>query len=436
MSFPLLAILDAERPVSGPDVPTYARNVAHILNRSCVPCHRPGESGPFPLTSYPEAKKWSSMIALTTKKRTMPPWSAVPGHGDFVGARVLTTAEISVLDAWHKAGAKPGNLATAPPSPKFTQGWQLGEPDMVLTMPEAVDIPAEGQDQLRNIVIPSGLLADRTVGAMEFRPGNAKTVHHALVFLDNSQAARKLDAADPGVGYLSFGGTGFMPSGSLGGWAPGGTTKWLPDGVGRYFQKGSDVVLQVHYHPTGKPEKDQSKIGIYFSRKPVTQLVGGISVENWQIDIPAGDSNYLRTASCTLPRDLTVLSVTPHMHLLGKEMRARAILPDGTRRPLVWVKPWNFRWQETYVLREPMKLPAGTRLELESWHDNSAKNPTNPFNPPQRVTYGEGSNDEMSLCILEFTANSIEDLIFTINDNGQQNRVLERILSLAKRKKE
>jgi len=414
------------------EAPTYAKNVASVLNRSCVPCHRPGESAPFSLTTYAEAKKWSSMIALATKRRSMPPWSAIPGHGNFEGARVLSPTEIRLLELWHQTGAKPGNLAAAPKPPRFTKGWQLGEPDLVLSMPEAVDVPAEGPDQLRNIVIPSGLLQNRTVGALEFRPGNARVVHHALVFLDNSGGARRLDAADPGVGYLSFGGPGFFPSGSLGGWAPGGTTKWLPDGVGRYFQKGSDVVLQVHYHPTGRPERDQSKIGIYFSRKPVTQLVGGISVENWQIAIPAGDSNYLRTSSYTLPRDTTLLSITPHMHLLGKEMRARAILPDGTRRPLVWVKPWNFRWQETYVYQPSLRLPAGTRLEVESWHDNSAKNLNNPFSPPRPVVYGEGSNDEMSLCIFEITTDGIEDLLFTIHDNGVQNRVMERIRLLAK----
>jgi hypothetical protein len=432
MLFLAVLALDPTRAI--PEIPTYARDVAFVLNRSCVPCHRAGESGPFPLTTYAEAKKWSSMISLTTKRRSMPPWSAVPGHGTFQGARVLSPTEIRLLENWDKTGAKPGDLAKAPAAPSFTTGWQLGEPDMVLSMPEPVDITAEGPDQLRNIVIPSALLEDKTVGAMEFRPGNAKVVHHALVFLDNSGVARRLDAADPGVGYVSFGGPGFFPSGSLGGWAPGGTTKWLPDGVGRYFQKGSDVVLQVHYHPSGKPERDQSKIGIFFSRKPVTRLVGGISVENWQISIPAGDANYLRTSNYTLPRDTTVLSVTPHMHLLGKEMRARAILPDGTRRPLVWVKPWSFRWQETYVYQPALKLPAGTRIEMESWHDNSAKNPNNPFSPQRSVTYGEGSNDEMSLCIFEFTTDRFEDLLFTINDNGVHNRVMDRIRSITKPK--
>jgi hypothetical protein len=219
----------------------------------------------------------------------------------------------------------------------------------------------------------------------------------------------------------------------LGGWAPGGTPVWLPDGVGRYFQKGSDIVLQLHYHPTGKAEADRSKIGIYFSRKPVTRLVGGIALENWEIKIPAGDKKYRRESSYVLPKEATFLSVTPHMHLLGREMRADATLPDGKKIPLVWIKEWDFRWQDTFVFKSPIRLPKGTRLEMHSVHNNSEEMSTNPFNPPREVVYGEGSNDEMSLCIFEVTTDHIPDLLELIADDGRHRKVLERAIELTKK---
>lgn len=363
----------------------------------------------------------------------MPPWKAVPGEIAFKGDRLLSADEHTTLMQWVAAGAPSGDLAKAPQTPKFVTGWQLGEPDLVLEMPASFKLPADGPDHLRNFVIPSSLTGDRTVGAVEFRPGNPKVVHHALIFLDNSGAARKLEAKSKGPGYDSFGGPGFFPSGSLGGWAPGGTPQWLPDGVGRYFQKGSDVVFQIHYHPSGKPETDRSKLGIYFTRKPVTRLVAGIALENWEINIPAGASKYKRFSDYVLPMDVTFLTVTPHMHLLGKSMVAKAALPDGTTRPLVNVKNWDFKWQDTFVYQEPIQLSKGTRLWMESVHDNSEKNLLNPFSPPRSVKYGEGSNDEMSLCIFEVTTARIPDLLELIADDSRHRKVLERAIQLTQK---
>lgn len=435
ISFSLVFVLigiQATEPATGKEVITFSDHVARIIYRSCTPCHRPGEAAPFSLTSFEEAQKWSPMIAEVTKSKRMPPWKAVEGYGSFRDARVLSPEDIETLQKWHKEGAKSGDLTKAPKPPQFSQGWQLGKPDLILEMPEAFEVPADGSDSLRNFVLPTNIGRDVTVGAIEFRPGSPSVVHHALIFLDESGQARKLDAADEGPGYESFGGPGFFPSGSLGGWAPGGTPKWLPDGTGRYLKNKSDVVLQIHYHPNGAAQKDKGKIGVYFTRKPVTKLVGGIALENWDIKIPPGNPRYHRKSNYTLPVPTTLLSVTPHLHLLGKEMKAKAILPGGIEVPLVHVKNWDFMWQDTFYYTTPLDLPAGTRLEMESWHDNSADNPLNPFNPPREIVYGEGSNDEMSLCIFEVTTERIDQLLYLIADDSRHRKVLERAIELTK----
>jgi hypothetical protein len=414
---------------------TFYQEVAPIIYRSCTPCHRPGESAPFSLTNLKEVQKHAESIEIAVSNRFMPPWKAKSDYAQYKNPRSLTEKEIDTIRKWVRGGKLPGDPSKASPTPQFQKGWQLGQPDLVLEMPTDFEIPAEGPDILQNFVIPTELPKDRTVEAIELRPGNPKVVHHALVFLDENGAAKKLDQATKEPGYSSFGGPGFFPTGSLGGWAPGGTPHTLPDGIGRYFKKGSDVVLQLHYHPTGKIEKDRSSIGVYFSKKPVQRLVGGFALENWEINIPAGNKQYIRKSSYRLPKQVTLLTVTPHMHLLGKEMKADATLPDGKAIPLVWVQNWDFRWQDTFVFKQPIELPAGTVINMSSVHDNSEDNSVNPFSPPRTIEYGEGSNDEMSLCIFEFTSWSIKDLLEVIADDGKHRKVLERAISLTQKGK-
>jgi hypothetical protein len=222
------------------------------------------------------------------------------------------------------------------------------------------------------------------------------------MFLDSMGTARGKAAAtkDGKPGYASFGGPGFLPTGGLGGWAPGATPAFLPEGVGRPLRKGSDVVMQVHYHPDGKTRQDRSRIGIYFATKPVNKVVVNFPLVNRQIDIAPGDPNYTRTMGITVPRDVEVLGVTPHMHLIGKSMKVTATLPDGTVEQLIDVPQWDFRWQDQYRFAQPFKLPAGTRVTAEAVYDNSADNPANPSSPPQRVRRGEQTTDEMCIAFI------------------------------------
>ncbi len=390
--------------------PTYASVVAPLLNKHCVICHRSGEVAPFPLTSYEDARKRAGFLAKMAEEKRMPPWKAEPGFGEFHDTRILTGEEIVTLKAWADAGAPLGDPARVPPLPVFTEGWQLGKPDLVLEMPGYFDIPADGPDIYRSFVMPTRLKTDQTVAAIEFKPGNHRTVHHAMLFLDSSGEARRKDAADPAHGFGTFGGPGFLPSGTLGGWAPGNKPRRLPEGMGRLLKKDSDIVIQVHYHPTGKMEKDRSKVAIYFTPEPAVQMVAMMPLATRKIDIPPGEKRYNRHVEFTTPEHLRVVTVTPHMHLLGQEMKVRAITPQGKEIPLIWIRHWEFNWQDSYSLVRPLDIPAGSKLVLDAWYDNSAGNPLNPSSPPQRVTWGEQTVDEMCLCFISIVADSPQQL--------------------------
>lgn len=384
----------------GPVEPiTYTRHVAPLLFARCVQCHRPGEVAPFSLLTYDDAAKRAGFLAEITAKGIMPPWHARPQGGEFRGERRLGQREIKLLDDWAKAGAPEGDADDLPSAPRFAEGWRLGQPDLVLKMGEAYHVPAGGADVFRFFVIPIEIPEDRVVAAVEFRPGNPRVVHHSIMYLDSSGVARKRDAADPAPGYEGFVTGGFRPSGTLGFWAPGYTPRYLPEGIGLQLRKGTDLAMQLHYHPSGKEETDQSQVGVYFTKRPVSRYLSGIAMINFDVDIPPGERRHRMEQSFTTPVDIELLDITPHMHMIGTEMKVVATLPDGSTRPLVWSQ-WNFNWQEQYLYRRPVRLPAGTRIDLEAWYDNSAENPYNPNRPPKRVTFGEMTTDEMCICAL------------------------------------
>jgi mono/diheme cytochrome c family protein len=389
--------------------PTFNKDIAPILYANCATCHRPGEVAPFPLLTYQDAAKRASLIAGAVGGRFMPPWKAEPGYGDFAGERRLTDAQIALIQNWDKAGAPEGDASAKPQPPKFTDGWQGGQPDQVLTIPVKYSLPADGPDQYRCFVLPTGLDHDVYLDGTEFRPENRRIVHHALVFLDASGKAREMAAASADGSYPCFGGPGFPAAGLIGGWAPGLTPPPHDPALSQPIRKGMDVVIQIHYHPSGKPEQDQSSLGLSFSGPPAKGRTS-ILLFDHHLDIPPGDSHYVAKASLTLPRNVQLAGVTPHAHYLCKNMKVTATLPDGSTKPLIWIKDWDFNWQNAYRYRTPLDLPKGTRIDLEYTYDNSESNPHNPAHPPVRIHWGEETKDEMALVFLTVVLPTRDDI--------------------------
>lgn len=390
----------------------FTKHIAPILHKNCATCHHAGAVGPFSLLTYDDAKKRSEHIAEIVTSRRMPPWKAEHDFGKFIDERRLTDREIALINRWAKTGAPEGDPKDMPKLPEFSSDWQLGEPDLVLQMEKPFAVPATGRDIYRCFVIPIPAKTDKMVCAVEFKPGNAKIVHHAIMFLDANGEARKKDGKDGKPGFLTFGGPGIVPTGGLGSWAPGAVPRFLPDGVVKFVKKGSDLVLQVHYHPSGKDETDQSQVGIHFYKKQFKKIVTGIAVNQGKLNIPAGEARHQVTAeSQELPVDVTVLAVTPHMHNLGREFKVTATRPEKEGEvPLVWIKDWDFNWQNAYQFIRPISLPKGSKIKVVAVYDNSAENPRNPNSPPKDVHWGDQTKDEMCLCGVQIITEKFSDL--------------------------
>jgi peroxiredoxin len=393
---------------------TFYRDVLPILQQRCQSCHRPGEVGPFSLLTYRQAVNWADDIKAYTKKRWMPPWKPTAGY-EFVGERKMTEREIATLAAWVDGGTPEGDLRHAPRPRKFATGWQLGKPDLVLEPKEDMVLGPTGPDLFRSFVFSPALPEDKYVIAYEVRPGNPRVVHHTLHFLDDRGRARRLEARekkrvkrpneqDRGPGYSSRMGPGFFPpSGDLGGWAPGLRPYYFPDGVAFHLPKGNDIVVQVHYHRTGRVEKDRTRVGLYFAKKPVAKPIQGLIIPGVFLTIPAGAENHKVRGSVWVAQDCHLVTITPHMHLLGKRIKITMTPPGGKEVTLLGIDEWDFNWQETYYFKKPVAVKAGTRFTVEGVFDNSANNPNNPSNPPRRVFVGEETTNEMCFGFLGVT---------------------------------
>ncbi|HLQ46384.1 MAG TPA: cytochrome c [Planctomycetaceae bacterium] len=429
--------------------PTFSKDIAPIIFKNCTSCHRPGEAAPFALQSYADVKKRGELIEHVVSTKLMPPWKAAPADVPFKRERRLSDDDISLITRWVKAGMSEGDRRDLPPLPEFPKGWQLGAPDLILKMPEAFTVPAEGPDIYRNFVVQTNLAEERWVRAIEFRPGAPAVVHHTLFFVETSGRARQLDAADPqpgfrgGMGALiqlrgkdsgpmklmsgrpqrgagaSLSGDGGPLNetsfGSLGGWALGAQPHELPDGLAFHLPAGADLILATHFHPSGKVEREASTIGLYFADSPPKQRFTGIQLPPAfgalkGIDIPAGAKEYVIEDSFELPIDVKAFGVGAHAHYLGKSMTLTATLPTGEKKTLLSIPDWDFAWQEQYDFADFVPLPKGTRLHSRITYDNSADNPRNPTQPPQRVRFGEESTNEMGSITLTVIAADESDM--------------------------
>ncbi|QEH36457.1 hypothetical protein OJF2_50210 [Aquisphaera giovannonii] len=385
--------------------PSYSKDVSRILQQNCQECHRKGQVGPFPLETYDQARKRAADIASVAEDRSMPPWKAAPGIGPkFKHDRSLTPGDIATLMSWAEAGAPEGNPADLPAPRRFPTDWVIeGGPDLILDIGTDFEVPAAGGDIYRCFVVPVSLPADQYVSGIEYQPGNRRVVHHVLSYVDVSGEARKRDEAEPGPGYTCFSGPGIEVVGDLGGWAPGNQPTQLEDGIGRALPAKCDVVIQVHYHPSGKPETDRTRIGLRFARKPIRQVLHWNAALNTDMKVPAGESNAEVQASWPVPTDLLAHAVVPHMHLLGKDMRMTVTFPDGKTQDLVQINDWDFNWQYAYYFESPIELPKGSIVKVVAHYDNSDSNPRNPNKVPHEVKWGEATTDEMCIGFIAVT---------------------------------
>ncbi len=412
---------------------TFAKDIAPIIYNNCSKCHHTGEVAPFPLMSYSDVKAHGITIGLVTSIHYMPPWKPEPGWTAYRDERRLTPAQISLIQQWVAAGMPQGDPATEPKAPQYTDGWQLGTPDLILKMPAGFNVPADGPDIYRNFVIPTGLTADKWVTAIELKPSARSVVHHSLFFSDTTGGARAQDGVDGQPGFPGFGSIFTVGdplaaiNGGLGGWVPGTTPAFLPSGVAIPLPKGSDFLMQTHFHPNGVAATEQTVIGLYFGPAPAVQMTQ-IQVPAFfgiraNLDIPAGVPDYKIRGSFTLPADVNAVGVWAHAHYLGHEAKLTATLPSGEVRILLWIKDWEFNWQDQYIFNSLVPLPKGTRLDGELTYDNSSGNIVNPNSPPKNVKWGENSTDEMGSLLLNVVPQKAADL------NAIQNASIIYVLS-------
>jgi Flp pilus assembly protein TadD len=375
---------------------TFTKDIAPIVFDRCVTCHQPNGVAPFSLLTYESARQHATQMAALTRARQMPPWRAESDFGTFAGQHPLTETEIAKIDGWVKEGAQEGDPSALPAPPRITQGWQLGTPDIVVTPSSPYTLRADGTDVFRIFVISLPVNTPRYVRGLEFHPGNARVVHHANIRIDRTRASRRLDDEDPDPGYEGLiANSAMYPDGHFLGWTPGQVAPLLPKGLAWRLDPGTDLVVELHMQPSGKPEAVQPAIALYFTNDPPERTPTMLRLGRQSIDMPAGDARYTITDSFVLPVDVEVEAVQPHAHQRGREVTGTVTLPDGTTKTLIHVSDWDFRWQQVYRFTTPFTLPKGTTVAMRWVYDNSAANVRNPTQPPRRVFWGQRSADEM-----------------------------------------
>jgi Flp pilus assembly protein TadD/mono/diheme cytochrome c family protein len=392
---PRAQVMTANQPV------TFNRQIAPILYNHCSSCHHVGGSGPFPLLSYADAKRWGTTIRTVTQSRYMPPWLPEPGFGNFADNRRLSVEDLELIASWVEAGMPEGDHSEAPKPPVFSADWQLGPPDLILKVTNPMQVPASGTDLFQNFILPVPITQTKFIRAMEIKPGVPRVVHHANILIDRTASLRRQHHDDwqqgiPGMELTVDSGESFDPDSHFLFWKPDSPALIEPAGMPWRLDPGNDLILNMHLKPTGKPETVQATIGLYFADKPPTAHPMLLQLEHdAALDIPANDAAFVVEDHLKLPLDVDVLGVYPHAHYLGKKLEGFATLPNGEKKWLVLIRDWDIDRQSVYRFQSPLFLPRNSVLTMRYTYDNSKANPRNPNNPPIRVKAGNRSVDEM-----------------------------------------
>jgi len=367
---------------------TFSKDIAPILYKNCISCHRQGEIAPMSLVAYKEVRPWAKAIREKIITREMPPWHPDPSVGHWSNDRRMSQKEIDQVVAWIDAGAKEGDPKDLPPAPKFPSGWQIGEPDVIFQMPEEFTVPAEGAVPYQYFRVPTNFKQDRYIHAMEARAGNLSVVHHVVIYVREPgyKQPKKLDLGDGLLGALSPGQTPFV--------AQPGTAKLI--------KAGSELIFQLHYTPNGKEAKDRSYVGLIFAKEPVKKVIITTAAFDTRFVIPPGAPNHEIKADYEFEQDSEIISLMPHMHLRGKDIVYKATYPDGRSETLLSIPRYDFSWQVYYYPARPLLMPRGTRIEVVAHYDNSTRNPLNP-DPTKAVRFGEQTWDEMMNGFIDYT---------------------------------
>ena len=411
---------------------TYSSHVAKIIFDKCTPCHREGEAAIFPLVTYKDAARRAKMLAKVVRDKTMPPWPADYNYVHYAGERYLTNEEIKILEEWAENGTPLGDASKIPPLPEFPVGSQLGKPDLVLKMRDVIPLPGDNEDKFMLVKIPYEIERDTFIRAIEFVPGNRRLVHHVNGHLIQYDYDKKKDVFEgetfarqytdlsqediyDRIKLLNDDGSYPLLTGSITNYLPGVLPAIYPEGIGVYHmsRKGALLLKSIHYGPTPVDTSDQSSFNIFFSshrpERPVRDMIlgtYGVSRIEPPLVIPAGEIKTFRT-EVMLKSDISILTVNPHMHLLGKSFIAYALTPPGDTIRLIKIDQWDFRWQFFYTFEKIIRVAAGSVIRAEATFDNTSSNPNNPFNPPQTIREGSefegmGTTDEMFQFIISY----------------------------------
>ncbi|MFT4760336.1 MAG: hypothetical protein ACI9XO_003089 [Paraglaciecola sp.] len=403
----------------------FSEHIAPIIFENCTTCHRQGEVAPFALESYEDVAAYASMIKYVTGIRYMPPWKPDREFSEFLGERYLTDEEIQMIADWADDGAPQGDPNLAPSVPNFPDGSALGTPDLVLSFSESFEHQGNMTDNYRVFVLPTGLTEDKEIAAVEVRPGNSKIVHHALVAYDDSGEGQALDDNTPEYGYDGFGGFGVngVFDKQFPAYVPGQRPRFFQNGLGQLLPAESDLLVQMHYAPFPTNEMDSSSVNIFYKNEPVERYVeqhvmlpfSGV-LTNGPFFIPA---NIVKTfhGIYNVPIKASIMGVAPHMHLLGQDWTVLLISPQGDTTNLVSIPEWDFNWQGSYWFRKFVIAESGSQIHAYATYDNTAENPLNPNNPPQFVSWGEQTTDEMYYLPISYVpyAEGDEDVVFDEN---------------------